>query len=197
MRRAVHQRRVGVIQQTGVVFTGNAVNKQVRVIAWHRHHRQDAAGAGIGDHNGCAAARQQGFNILLKLKVEGQIDVMPRLRRHFFKLANHAATVVNLNLFIAGLPVQDIFVVAFNTELTDVVRCGVVRQLAVFIEAVDVFVVNLGDVANHMRQRGSVRVVATLVPLYFHAGETVLVYRKAGHLDFRQVGFNRDGGESV
>ena len=122
---------------------------------------------------------------------------MPRLRRHFFKLANHAATVVNLNLFIAGLPVQDIFVVAFNTELTDVVRCGVVRQLAVFIEAVDVFVVNLGDVANHMRQRGAVGVVATLVALYFHAGETVLVYRKAGHLDFRQVGFNRYGGETV
>jgi hypothetical protein len=81
---------------------------------------------------------------------------MPRLRRHFFQLANHAATVVNFNLFIAGLPVQDVFVIALNTQLTDVVRCGVVRQLAVFIEAVDVFIVNFGDVANNVRQRRAV-----------------------------------------
>jgi hypothetical protein len=38
--------------------------------------------------------------------------------------------------------VQDIFVIALNTQLTDVVRRGVVGQLALFIEAVDVFIVN-------------------------------------------------------
>ena len=92
---------------------------------------------------------------------------------------------------------QDIFVVAFNPQLADIVRRGVVRQLAVFIEALDVFIVNLGNVANHMRQRGSVRIVATLVTLHFHTGEAVLVHRKTGDLDFRQIGFNRNGGETV
>ena len=197
MRCTVHQRRVRIVQQTGIVFTGYAVNEEVRVIARHGDHRQDAAGTRIGDHNGCTTARQQGFNILLKLEVERQIDVMPRLRRHFFQLADHAATVVNLNLFIAGLPVQNVFVVTFDPQLTDIVRCGVVGQLAVFIKAIDVFVVNLGDVANDMRQRGAVGVVATLISLYFHAGETVLVHRKAGHLNFRQIGFNRNGGKTV
>ena len=197
MRRAVHQRRVRVIQQTGIVFTGNAVNKEVRVIARHGDHRQDAAGTRIGDHNGCTATRQQGFDILLKFEVERQIDVMPRLRRHFFQLADHASTVVNLNLFIAGLPVQNVFVVTFDPQLTDIVRSSVVGQLAVFIKAVDVFVVNLGNVANHMRQRGAVGIVATLISFHFHAGETVLIHRKAGHLDFRKIGFNRNRGEAV
>jgi hypothetical protein len=87
---------------------------------------------------------------------------MPRLRWHFFELANDAATVVNFNLFIAGLPVQDIFVVAFDPQLTDIVRRRVVHQFAVFIEAFNVFIVDLGNVTNDMRQRGTVRVVATL-----------------------------------
>ena len=117
---------------------------------------------------------------------------MPRLRWHFFELANDAATVVNFNLFIAGLPVQDIFVVAFDPQLTDIVRRRVVRQFAVFIEAFNVFIVDLGNVTNDMRQRGTVRVVATLVTFHFHAGKTILVHGKAGHLDFRQVRFNRD-----
>src|SRR5690606_28357125 len=93
--------------------------------------------------------------------------------------------------------VQDIFLIAFNSQLTDIVRRGVVCQLAVFIETLNVFVVDLGDVADHVRQRGTVRVVATLVAFHFHTGKTVLVDGKAGDLDFRQVGFNRNGGKTV
>ena len=49
---------------------------------------------------------------------------MTGLRRDLFQLTNNPAAVVNFNLFIAGLPVQDIFIIAFDSQLTDVVRCG-------------------------------------------------------------------------
>lgn len=46
-----------------------------------------------------------------------------------------------------------------------------------------------------MRQRGTVRVVAALVTFNFHAGEAVLIDRKARDLHVIQTGFNRDRGE--
>lgn len=67
---------------------------------------------------------------------------MPGLRRHFFQLANDAAAVVHLNLFITGLAVKYIFVITFNTQLADVVRRRVVSQFAVFVQAVYVFIVD-------------------------------------------------------
>jgi hypothetical protein len=97
-------------------------------LAWRP--ARGCAGTRVGDHDGRAAAGQQSFNILLKLEVERQIDIAPGLRRHLFQLANHAATVVDFNLFIAGLTVQDIFVIALDSQLADIVRGGVVGQLA-------------------------------------------------------------------
>ena len=67
---------------------------------------------------------------------------MPGLWRHFLQLTDDAPTVVDLNFFITGLAVQHIFVIAFDTELTDIMRCRVVCQLAVFVEPLNVFIVN-------------------------------------------------------
>ena len=92
---------------------------------------------------------------------------------------------------------QDIFIIAFDPQFTDIVRGGVVRQLAVFIETVDVFIVNLGYVANHVRQRRAIRVIASLIAFDFYAGKTVLVYGKTRDLDFCQVRFDRNRGETV
>ena len=75
---------------------------------------------------------------------------MPGLRGHFFQLANDAAAVVHFNFFITGLAVKDVFVITFNTQLADVVRRRVVSQLAVFVQAVHVFIVDLRYVANHV-----------------------------------------------
>ena len=122
---------------------------------------------------------------------------MPRLRGNLFQLTDHAATVVNFNLFIPGLTVQHVFVITFDPQLANIMGCGVVSQLAVFIKAFDVFIVDFGDVTNDVRQRGAVRIVAAFIAFDFHTRETVLVNGKTGDLHFRQVGFYRNGGEAV
>jgi hypothetical protein len=38
--------------------------------------------------------------------------------------------------------VQDIFVIALDSQLANIMRGGVVGQLALFIQAIDVFIVN-------------------------------------------------------
>ena len=142
LSRAVDQRSIRIVQQGGVVFTGDAVHKQVRVVARRGDQREDAAGTRVGDDHGSAAAGEQGLNVLLKFEIEGQIDIAPGLRRHLFELANDAAAVVDLNLFIAGLTVQYVFVIALDSQLANIMRGGIVGQLALFIQAIDVFIVN-------------------------------------------------------
>ena len=55
------------------------------------------------------------FDVLLEFQVKGEIDIVPGLRRHFFQLANDAATVVHFNFFITSLAVKYVFIIAFNT----------------------------------------------------------------------------------
>ncbi len=72
--------------------------------------------------------------------------------------------------------------IAFDTQLADIVGGGVVGQLAVFIQAFDVAVVDLRHIAGDVGEGGTVGVVAALVAFYFHAGEAELIDRKAGDL---------------
>ena len=43
-----------------------------------------------------------------------------------------------------------------------------------------------------MGEGGTKRIVAAFIAFHFHAGEAVLIHRKARHLNFCQVGFHRD-----
>ena len=122
---------------------------------------------------------------------------MPGLRRHFFQLANDAATVVHFNFFITRLAVKYVFIIAFNTQFTDVVRRRVVGQLAVFVQAVHVFIVDLRYVANDVGQRRAVGVIAAFIAFNFDAGKAILINGEPCHLNFTQVSFYRNGGEAV
>ena len=197
LRRTVDQRRVRIVEQAGVIFTGDAVDEQVRVVARRRNQRQNGAGTRVGDHHCGAATSQQRFDILLQLEVKGEVDVASGLRRHLFELTNHAAAVVHFNLLVAGLTVQDVLVITLNTQLTDVVGRGVVGQFALFIEAVDVFIVNFRNVADDVRQRRVIGIVTALVAFDFHAGKAVLVDGKAGHLHFAEVDLYRNRGKAM
>ena len=79
---------------------------------------------------------------------------------------------------------QDIFVIALDAQLADIVRGGVVSQLPLFIQAIDVFIVNFRDVADNVGQGGVIGIVAALIAFDFHAGKTVLVHRETGNLHF-------------
>ena len=92
---------------------------------------------------------------------------------------------------------QDIFVITFDPQLADIVRGGVVSQLSLFIQAIDVFIVNFGDVADNVGQSGIIGIVAALIAFDFHAGKTVLVNRETGDLHFTEIDFHRNGGKAV
>ena len=92
---------------------------------------------------------------------------------------------------------QDVLVITLNTQLTDVMGRGVVGQFALFIEAVDVFIVNFRHVADDVRQRRVIGVVTALVAFDFHAGKAVLVDGKAGHLHFAEVDLYRNRGKAM
>ena len=117
---------------------------------------------------------------------------MPGLRRHFFQLANDAAAVVHFNFFIPGLAVKHVLIIAFNTQLADVMRCRVVSQFAVFVQAVYVFIVDLRYVANYVGQRRAVWVIAAFIAFNFDPRKAILIHGKACDLNFSQVGFYRN-----
>lgn len=87
---------------------------------------------------------------------------MSGLRRHLFELANDAAAVVDFNLFITGLPMQNIFIVALNAQLADVMGGGVVCQFVFSVETLDVFIIDFRYVADNVGQRRSVWIIAAL-----------------------------------
>ncbi len=113
------------------------------------------------------------------------------------QLADDAAAVIHLDLFIAGNAVQHIFVVAFDAQLADIVRCGVVRPLALFIEARHVAIVDFGDVADDVRQRRAVGVVATLIAFHLDPGKAVLVDGEARHLHVVKADLNGNRGKAT
>ncbi len=122
---------------------------------------------------------------------------MPGLRWHLFQLTDHSATVVDFNLFIPGLTVENLFVIALNAQLANVVRRRIVGEFAVFVQPVDVFIVDFRDIADDMRQGRAVRVEAALVAFDLYAGKTVLVHGETGYLHLGEVGFYRYRREAM
>ncbi len=122
---------------------------------------------------------------------------MSGLRRHLFKLANNATAVVDFNLFITGLPMQNIFIVALNAQLADVMGGGVVRQFVFSVETLDVFIIDFRYVADNVGQRRSVWIIAAFIAFDFDARKTVLVDSKARDLNFRQVCFHRNRSKAM
>ena len=81
---AVHQRCIRVVQQGGIIFAGDTVNKQVWVITRRGNQRQHPTCTRIGDYHSCAATRQQRFNILLEFEIQRQVNIVSGLRWYFF-----------------------------------------------------------------------------------------------------------------
>ena len=92
---------------------------------------------------------------------------------------------------------QHVFIVTLDSQLTDVVGRRVVGQFALFIQAIDVFIVNFRDVADNVGQGGVIRIVAALVAFDFNAGKAVLVNGETRHLDFIKIDLHRNRGETV
>ena len=74
---------------------------------------------------------------------------------------------------------------------------GVVRQQTVFIQALDIFVVNFRHITNNMGQGGAVRVETALIAFDFQSREAVLIYRKPCHLYLVERGFQRNRGKAA
>ncbi|CSE33810.1 Uncharacterised protein [Shigella sonnei] len=92
---------------------------------------------------------------------------------------------------------QHVFIVTLNAQLTDIMRCRIVGQFAVIIQAFDVFIVDFRHIADDVGQRRTVRIVTTFIAFNFDTRKTVLIDGKASYLYFGQVSFHRNRGETV
>lgn len=97
--------------------------------------------------------------------------------------------VIHFHFLIAGGAVQRFLVVAFNALLADIVVGGVVLFFPGFGQLLQIAVVDLRDIANHVRQFGAVGVSALLIALHRDAGEMKLIDRKTRHFNIAQVRF--------
>src|SRR5476651_1289604 len=129
--------------------------------------------------------------------MNGQIDIFTCLRGFLVKLADHPTTVIDLDFFVAGFTVQGIFVITLNAQLANVVRRRVVRQYAVFIQTLDVAVVDFRHITNHVGEGGTIGIITTLIAYDFNAGEIELVDGKTGDLNFSQGSFDGNRGETA
>src|SRR5690606_22821015 len=135
---AVEQRLVVVIAVAGVVEVGNAGDKQVRVEAGPADKRQHAAVARVDGNHGTAPFAEGIPGGLLYTDVQLQAQVLARLRRDFLQHAQDAAPGVGFHFPVAGLAVQQAFVVTFHTDATGIVGAGIVGLL-VGVHLFDIF----------------------------------------------------------
>ena len=90
------------------------------------------------------------------------------------------------NTFLQLFPT---FVEDFNALLADIVVGGVVLFFPGFGQLLQIAVVDLRDIANHVRQFGAVGVSALLIALHRDAGEMKLIDRKTRYFNIAQVRF--------
>ena len=120
------------------------------------------------------------------MQIQRQVDILPGYRRHLFEQAHHATMVIDFHLLITGHAVELFFVIAFDALLADIMVRSIVFRLAVFVQALQVAVVDFRYIADHVRQLGAVGVVTLLVALHRDARKTELVDRKSRHFNIAQ-----------
>ncbi len=83
---------------------------------------------------------------------------------------------------------QHVFIVTLNAQLTDIMRCRIVGQFAVIIQAFDVFIVDFRHIADDVGQRNR-KDSNNVYSLNFDTRKTVLIDGKASYLYFGRLVF--------
>ena len=123
----------------------------------------------------------------LDVRVDAEIQVLARLRRHAFQHPLRALVGIHFHQFVTGRAVQLALVIALQARLADVRGAGV----AVRIEMRQIAIVYACHVADHVREVGAEGIVAGEIGHHVHAREFPGVHRKVIHLVFVQVEFQR------
>ncbi len=170
----------------------DAVDEQVGIVGRQTDHGQDLAGARIDRDGRALVVTERGDHRALQVGVDGQAQVGAGLRRDPADGADRAALHVGLDLLVADLAAQFLFVIALQPGLADVGQRGVA-----FAEHLQVLLVDAADVADDVCEQVAVGIVAGQVRLQLHAGEAPAVHREARALLLADPQFEGDRAEAA
>ncbi len=173
--------RFGRVVELGPALRVDAVNEQVRVEAGLGEEGEHAAGGGFDRHQRAATVAEYRLGDFLQLDVERQREVVAGLRRRPRERADAAPGRIDLDLFHAGGAVQFLLVARFQPCFADEVGASVVRPDLEIGQPLLVLGVDAADVADHMRSKIAVRILAEQARLDLHAREAVAVGGEARH----------------
>ena len=165
LERAIEQRLVDVLVERLELRLGEAAAEGVRIEARRRHHRDDVAVVRIdGDHR-AAPADESLLGDQLRGQVDAGDDVAARDRLDLLQLGreralslHRAAGGVHEDLARAVAAVQLLFVGGFEPELADQRGAGVLAELVVLLELLDVVFADRGHVAERVHGVFAVRI---------------------------------------
>ena len=151
---SVEHRLGQVAVQLLVVLAADASHQQIGVVAGSAHHSQQLARRRLQRHHASALVGHQLLGILLQVGVERRVEVHALLRQRIVGAAlirAHLAVVhVYMHDFLALHATQHLLVALLQATLADVVALLVVGV------AVDVGLIHLAHITQHLRRNGAV-----------------------------------------
>ncbi len=188
-QHAIQQRLVGIVEQQRVVRARDAVDERVRIEARHADHREHFARARIDCDCGARAAFERGFGGLLQMRIDREVKIRALLRRYArLEHAHRSVVRVHLDLLVARLAVQLVFVEALDAGLACVRRARVIA----LVQAREIVLVDAADVADDMRELLAERIRAREVRHDVDARECPSVDREARDFLFRELQTQRN-----
>ena len=187
LQGAVEQGAIAVLQQVAITDGVDAFDEPVRFVAGLAHQRNDFAAAGVDGHHGAVEFAQRCLGDGLDVRVQRQVQVLPRLAGPVFDLAQGASEGIGFDDARAGHASQAIFVEALQAGLADLpqplITGGIDTLKVVFGDA--------ADVAHHMGAFRGQRIVAGEAGRHLGTAQVVAVDLEQGHFLHVQVGAQR------
>ncbi len=192
---AVEHRFVWRVVEQIPVVAADAIDKEIGVEGRSGHQRQNASARGLDRHQRAAAVAKGLFGHFLQLDVERQSQVVALYRCCPRQTANGPSARIDFDLFIAGLTMQLIFVLLFQSGLANVVGAFIVCRLFVFLDDLQVALVDSIDIADGVRGDRTQRILAEQTRLDLDTGKEITVGCKASDFLLTQARANRQAFE--
>ena len=169
---AVIQRTGAVILQLIETLFADPLNEGIGVVAGLAGQRQNFAIGGIDGHNRAMKLSERIHGHFLQADIQGQVQIRTPYRFRAAQPPHHAPLDVGFVFLVPGQAMQKGFITFLQTVLALKEGAPILNR----IKRRQFFIVDVGDIADHMRRQFAVGVVAQHACANLGAGQP-------GHLD--------------
>ena len=166
-----------------VIGMRDAIDEQVWIELRQADHRQHLSGARINSDRRAVLVAEGLHCRRLQPGIDAQLQIGARQRRHALDHSQDPAFDVLLDVLVADLAAQAIFVPALQTGFSDMGQ----RRILAVAQRFQVIGVEPSDVANHVSEQLAIRITASQVGHDIDAGEAMPIDRQPRPLGFAQA----------